>query len=122
MNKKINIWGRSIDLPVDFDTYKDEKATEEQEERLDAFCKESDNLLKKPEPVCEYCLEKNKEDIGSKITNIFAYVIPRSIFVPMGKRKSVVILCDYKFDEEHGIGIEFIDHKLSRISEQDDFI
>lgn len=91
MNKKINIWGRSFDLPVDFDTYKDETATKEQEERLDTFCKESDDLLSDPEPMYKYCLENNKDDIGSKITNIFAYVIPKSIFVPTGKIKSIVV-------------------------------
>ena len=68
--------------------------------------------------VVQYCLKKNKREIGSdKITNIFKYVIPESIFVTRDCR--VAIMCRYKFDAEHGIAVVYKQGKLKEVGNQD---
>ena len=123
MSKVLKIWGRKLRLNIDMDCIDDEIITPIQEETLSAFLSEKtiiDNALPK---VKEYCLAEKELNGEKSIENIFKYVSPKTIFVPRDdKKKTVAILCDYYFDEEHGIAIVFENGLLKRIVEQDDVI
>lgn len=114
----IQIWGRDIDLKVLYDCYTGEQILDEQKETLKAFLSDKKTIESSKEYVEEYCLSKNKDEIGTEeIDNIFKYVMPESIFVKRDCR--VAILCKYKFDAEHDIAIVFKDGKFDEIGNQD---
>ncbi len=121
MNKEaFVIWGRRFELSIQYDCYGDEDILPAQEEAYALFRSEADRILFSDQDIKRYCLEKNKEEIGKNIDNIFKYVMPVSIFVKREKEKHVVaLLCDYKFDMEHGIAIVFENEKLNQIGIQD---
>lgn len=123
MRKELIIWGRKLKLIIDMDCIDDEVVTPIQEETLNAFLAEKtiiDNALPK---VKEYCLSEKELKGENSIDNIFKFVSPKTVFVPRGdKKKTVALLCDYYFDEEHGIAIVFENGEFKRIVEQDEII
>ena len=57
---------------------------------------------------------------GDKIENIFKYVMPKEIFVPhTEKHRNVAIMCNYKFDIEHGIAVLFENGQFKKVGPQD---
>jgi hypothetical protein len=67
-----------------------------------------------------HCLKENGAEIGDKIDNIFKYVIPRSLYIPRKQEKqTVAMLCDYKFDMEHGIAVVFENGQFKKVGSQD---
>ena len=121
MNKKINIWGRDFNLNVMFDVYEGEEVLDIQKEALQDFLNASYKILGSCEEVKEYCLKENQGLIEAPIENIFRYVMPEYLYIKRDNRKHIVILlCNYKFDEEHGIALTFEDEKLTKIGSQDE--
>lgn len=121
MNKKLSVWGREFSLKVIFDVYKGEEVLEIQKEALDSFVEAADYALDSCEKLKEYCLRSDGNRIGKSIDNIFKYVIPESLFIRRNKAKhDVVLLCRYKFDEEHGIALFFENEQLIHIGSQDE--
>lgn len=121
MNKKMTIWGREFDLKVVFDVYSGEEVSSEQKEALEAFGTVAESLLSDSSELEKYCMKKNRKEIGESITNIFKYIIPRSLFVKRNSKKHIIaLLCDYKYDEEHGLALVFENEKLTKIGPQDD--
>jgi hypothetical protein len=115
---KTRIWGRDFNLKVVYDCYIGEEIIEEQKEALKEFVANRNLIESSKDTVEQYCLKKNKREIGSdKITNIFKYVIPESIFVKRDCR--VAIMCRYKFDAEHGIAVVYKQGKLKEVGSQD---
>ena len=54
------------------------------------------------------------------VDNIFKYVMPKNIYVPRNLKKRVVaIMCNYKFDTEHGIAVVFENEQFKEIGAQD---
>ncbi len=121
MNKKIKVWGREFSLKIIFEEYDGENVLEGQKKALDSFLDKSDDILSSCDELKKYCIEKNGKNIGEAIDNIFKYVIPQSIFVKRDDENHIVdLLCNYKFDEEHGISLFFKNEKLDHIGSQDD--
>lgn len=121
--ENISVWGRRFELEIVFDRYADEEVLPYQKEALEAFLGNL-KMLDKAKPAVEaYCLddEKNDEIKASKIENIFKYVIPTSIYVQRNKaeRHIVGLMCNYKFDPEHGLAVVFEGEKLQNIGSQD---
>ena len=57
---------------------------------------------------------------GDKIENIFKYVMPKEIFVPhTEKHRNVAIMCNYKFDIEHGLAVLFENGQFKKVGPQD---
>lgn len=122
MIKRMKIWGRDFDINVDFDNYGNEEASDEQVTRFNSFAEKSE-LLSDAGKISEYCLKNNKNEIGSSIDNIFKYIIPTAIFVSRSsKEKTIALLCDYKFDIEHGLAIVFKNNKFVNIVPQDEVL
>lgn len=112
MRKELTVWGKKIKLKIDMDCIDDEVVTTVQEETLSDFLGEKTIIDRALPKVKEYCLTEKELNGENSIDNIFKYVTPKTIFVPRDdKKKTVVILCDYYFDEEHGIAIVFEDKK-----------
>lgn len=123
MNKKIKVWGREFDLNVFFETYEKEEILDNQIKALDMFIDASKVLLSSYRELEKYCLNKDGDLIGNSIDNIFKYVIPEQIFVERNENKHVVaLLCNYRFDEEHGLALIFENEKLRHIGPQDDIL
>jgi hypothetical protein len=121
MNKKVNVWGREFSLKIIFDVYRGEDILEIQKEALDSFVEAAEGLLASCEELKKYCLKKDGDRIGNSIENIFKYVIPELLFIRRNEEKrDVVLLCKYRFDEEHGIALFFENEKLEHIGSQDD--
>lgn len=120
MNKTINVWGRDFKLEIIFDVCKGEEILDNQYIALSEFLKNKDLLLNDSTPVKEFCIKDRGEEVGKSIDNIFKYVIPASIYVKRETGKRVVaLLCNYKFDLEHGIAIVFENEKIREIGDQD---
>lgn len=115
------IWGRSLELEVKYDCYTGEEVQDAQKEALSAFLESRGAVDAALDRVKEYCLKRNKADIGSdNIDNIFKYVAPRYLYVARSGQKHVVaVMCNYKFDPENGLAIVFEDEEFSRIGTQD---
>lgn len=120
MSKKatLNLWGRDFQLKVVYDCLDGEDILKEQVTALEEFL--SADTSKSIDLVIKYCLSENGKEIGGNIDNIFKYVIPRSLYVPRKQKKpTVAILCDYKFDIEHGIAMVFEGRLISAICNPD---
>ena len=114
----VKIWDRDFDLKVMYDCYTGEKILDEQKNALKIFSSDKKLIESSRADVEKYCLSRNKDEIGdNKIDNIFKYVMPESIFVKRDCR--VVLMCRYKFDEEHGIAVIFKTGCLIGVESQD---
>ena len=70
--------------------------------------------------VKAYVKKTADSQIGLPIENIFKYVVPKKVFVPHSKKTSkVAIMCNYKFDMEHGIAVIFENGKFHGVDTQD---
>ncbi|MDY4579081.1 MAG: hypothetical protein SO471_14270 [Anaerobutyricum hallii] len=120
MNKvRVTVWGRPFNLSVIYDCYENESIQRGQSEALENFIRESDVLITALEPIKKYCLDDERCNEVSKIDNIFKFVIPTAIFVKRIKKDAeIVLLCDYKFDLEHGLAIIFKNNRFVGITEQ----
>lgn len=122
MNKEVLIWDRKINIRIDYDLYENETATAEQEQRLEEFISNT-QLLNDKTAISDYCLKNNSKEIGNIVDNLFKYVAPTAILIPQSeKNKRIILLCNYKFDIEHGIAIIFENNSFSKIVPQDDIL
>lgn len=120
--QKIMIWGRNFNLPVEYDVFPGEDILSEQKQAIDKIleCKE---ISEDPTAIKKYVIKENKEEVGNTIDNIFKYVMPVALYAPRENGKRLVaILCDYRFDEEHGIAVVFENEKFKKVCPQDDVL
>lgn len=122
MNKiTMTIWGRQFVLDVIYDCYEGEEITKLQQEAYDEFISNSSIVDAVLDRVKNYCLEDENMNDTDSIQNIFKYVIPKSIFIERNEENKVVaLLCDYRFDNEHGIAIVFENGAFKEIVGQSD--
>lgn len=118
---KITIWDRVFDLSVVYECYAGEEVLESQRE---AFAMLEDNekeVADSLEAVKKYVQKTGASQLkDDSIENIFKYVMPKSIFVPHTKKHRIAaIMCNYKFDMEHGIAVVFENGKLKKVGTQD---
>lgn len=113
---KMNIWGREFKIDVIYDVYKGEKILEIQREALERFIDNSNAVNGALDSVKRYCL-KDENMVGVKtIDNIFKYVIPTAIFVERSKKsRKILLLCNYKWDYEHGLELSFENEQFKKI-------
>ena len=116
-----DIWGRDFNLPVRFEDLDDEGITENQWAaygRIIIKWAAIDGSLAK---VKQYCQEQDSERLGDRaIDNIFRYVMPQYLFVSETEdQRQVALMCNYRFDPEHGLAIVFENEKLVGIGPQD---
>ena len=122
MNKcKINIWGREFDLPVICECYDGEEVLESQKEAEALLEENLKEVAASLNQVKKYIQETETAQLTEdKIDNIFRYVMPKSVFVPhIAEHLIAAIMCDYKFDLEHGIAVVFENGRFKEVGPQD---
>lgn len=122
MNKyKLSIWGRNFELPLLYECYPDEEVIESQREAFAMFEANSAAVAASLEHVKNYVETDEFARLnGDKIENIFKYVMPKAIFVPhTEKHRNVAIMCNHKFDIEHGIAVLFENGQFKKVGPQD---
>ena len=122
MNKrKMNIWGREFELPVIYECYDGEEVLESQKEAEALLEENSKEVAGSLNQVKKYIQETEAAQLTEdKIDNIFRYVMPKSVFVPhIEEHLTAAIMCDYKFDLEHGIAVVFENGLFKEVGPQD---
>ena len=120
MNKsKITIWGREFNLNICYDCYPGETILQGQKEAAEKFLSAIDAVEESKDEIEKYVL-MSKEINMPNVDNIFKYVMPKNIYVPRNLSKRVAaIMCNYKFDIEHGIAVVFENEHFKEIGAQD---
>lgn len=120
MNKqKLTIWNREFDLDIVFDVFAGEEITEQQQKALDTFLANASIIDTCKSKVEDYCIKNSNGQI-EQVDNIFKYVIPKALFVVREKSqtRTVAVMCNFKFDMEHGMAIVFRNESFSDIGEE----
>ena len=113
------IWGREFEINIVFQNFPGEEVTSNQQKVVDTLS--TIDFEQAFAPLKAYIMKYNSEDVGQPdITNIFKYVIPKSILIPRENDTRVVaLMCNYKFDMEHGLAIVFENEKYKTVGPQD---
>lgn len=121
--ENINIWGRDFSLEIYYEKYPDEPVSASQRKAFETFKSAENQLQASIQDIKEYVLKDHPEQFDSSgISNIFRFVMPKYIFVPLSygdRSNTVAIMCDYRFDAEHGLAVIFEDGRLKEIGSQD---
>lgn len=115
------VWGREFDLQVVFEDLDDKGVYESQWKALGGIITEWQAIDESLQALKEYCLEQNPDEFkGQPLDNVFRFVMLKYLFIPQGvKRRTIALMCDYRFDPEHGIALVFENEKLATIGSQD---
>lgn len=117
----IIIWDRQFSLPFEYDCYKGDVVTEEQTAIWESFLKHPKWIDKSKTIVEAHCKKAVSEDEDNKKKdNIFSYVKPVSFFITREKKGArVAMICNYRYDPEHGLAIVFSRDGTISIDNQD---
>ena len=105
----MNIWGKEFRLDVEFEQlFPGTKVVKFSELK---------DLPECLEDVKQYCLRKSFRYIkGKEIDDIFTLVYPLKLYIVRSEtRREVILLCQYRYDMENGIAIDFVDEELFKI-------
>ena len=117
---KINIWGRDFILRVNFNLYKGESIFPEQTELLNSLVTKKQWIENAKQKVISYCLEEVLGDEeNTKKDNIFSYIMPDYIFIRHEEKPKIAIMCNYRYDMEHGLAIVFDKNGFIELGPQD---
>ena len=126
MNKeKMRIWEREFELDVIYDQYSGEDILPIQEDAIKKFIENHECINDSLEPVKKYCLQWNKNEIGTDIIdNIFKYVKPKSLYIKRSDDDSriVVMMCAYKFYSDNKIAVVFRNERFEKVVIDDEVI
>ncbi len=120
MSKSVlKIWEREFELNVVYECYPGEEVLDSQRLALEQIC--TTNIIDAAlDHVKAYVKNTAASQVELPIENIFKYVMPKSIYVPHNVKSSVIaIMCNYKFDAEHGIAVVFENGKYKEVGAQD---
>lgn len=115
-----SLWGRKLQLKISFDCLEGEEVTASQKRALNSLLDHWSGAEASLDAVKEYCEKNSGTQVQAKnIGNVFRYVVPRSLFVMREPEGCVAMMCDFRFDLEHGMAIVLRNGKLDRITDQD---
>lgn len=121
MTNNMNLWGRDFTLPVYYECDSDQDVLDIQKETKDALLASWDTVEGSKEAIEDYCLERDRDQIEGPITNIFRYVIPTNILVLRSEdSRKAALMCNYRFDPEHGLAAVFENEQLTAVVPQDE--
>ncbi|MBE5822007.1 MAG: hypothetical protein E7311_05430 [Clostridiales bacterium] len=123
--EKFNIWGRELDLKIVFDNFEGEEITKQQIQAYESFIKQHNNIFEQAYIEIEkYCKENYNEQINNNFDNIFKYVKPTTIYIKRSSSNDriIAILCNFKFDIEHGIAVLVTNETDIKVCMQDDIL
>lgn len=117
---ELMIWDRSFLLRIEYDCYDDEKITVAQENAVKQFLSHGEFITRAKAQVEEFCREQVQADVdNNKKDNIFSYIKPIYLFVKREAQPRVAIMCNYKYDLEHGVAIVFTADGTISVGTQD---
>lgn len=115
------IWGREFSLSQSYQCDSDEEILDSQLEAMVALANNWDAVNQSKTAVEKYCIKHDGDVIGNKIENIFKYVIPIELIALRDKSaRKVALMCNYRYDPEHGIAVVFKNEKLLEVIPQDE--
>lgn len=118
-----SLWGRKLQLKACYDCLEGQEITPSQEEALDSLLNNWSGAEASLDAVKRYCEKNSDGEVRAKeIDNVYKYVVPKSLFVMRKPKGCVAIMCDFRFDLEHGIAIVLKNGKLDKITDQDSVI
>jgi len=119
--EKVTIWGREFQLPTCLECYPGEEVLASQQKTLEWLLNHSAAIDKAKSKVEGYLMKDNPDAFASgAVDNIFKYVMPKSIYVPHNPEHSIIaIMCNYKFDDEHGLAVVFADGQFKAVGSED---
>lgn len=117
----LELWGKKLSVPVTYDCYSGEEITEQQIKALDLFLANESWIVDSENSVKEYCQKWVTEYFGESISdNIHDYILPMELFVKRDPdNPRIAIMCDFKYDPEHGLAIVFSHEGEVTIGSQD---
>ena len=121
MTKTVEIWGRKLEIGITYESYSSEPVIDSQMIAAKKIFEEPNAFGEALEEVKKYCIKNSNNMINEKsIENIFRYVMPQELFVEQNPNKRrVALMCNYKFDEEHGIAVVFENEHFIQVGVQD---
>ena len=118
---EVKIWGRDFCIDAALQMYPGMEATSKQIETLKSIC--SIDFAHSLDDVKAYVTMKNGSDlVGMEINNIFKYVMPDHFYIPKRPDGLIALMCNYRFDLEHGIAVVFIDGQFKKVCSQDEVL
>lgn len=121
MTNDMNLWGRDFSLPVYYECDTDQDVLDMQKEAKNALLASWNVVEDSKQAVEDYCLNRDGDQIENPITNIFRYVIPTNILVLRSEdSRKAALMCNYRFDPEHGLAAVFENEQLVAVVPQDE--
>lgn len=128
---KITMWKKTFKLSnkqkrekdyifVDYDCFDGEKILDKQKEAFEEILKNSEKVFNDEHKIIEYFAKKYNNELLNNKTNVFDLIMPRSLYIKRNDKKHVVgLMCDSKYEVEHGIVIVCENEKIVKIGIQD---
>lgn len=117
--QKLLIWGREFELDVIPNNFPGEEVIDNQKSIINELSSIdfSDSLSVVKKFIIKHYADNLDEP---NISNIFRYVIPRSILVMRDPTNKVFsIMCNFKFDMEHGMAVVYENEICKEVGLQD---
>ncbi len=118
-NMKTIIWGRELQLDIIYQTFYGKPVIDNQ--LLTAEKIPSVDFNDSLSALKLYINKYHASYLESEtIDNIFKYVAPKSLFIVRDQEKRIfAVMCNYKFDIEHGIAIIYENERFKEVGPQD---
>lgn len=118
---KFNVWGREFELEIVWDCFPGEQITEIQKQAHANFMQNSEKFFSDSfEAIKKYCLREYTNEVG-EFDNIFKFVLPVAVLIKRSvtQKRVVGLLCNFRFDIEHGLAVKFVDESVDEVGSQD---
>ena len=121
---KMALWGKDVELGIDFDVMPDEAPYDEQRAILQSLVENWSVVEDSKGSVESYCSSTDPEHSTYFETHdINDYVIPKTIWVKhRPSSKTIALLCEYRFDLEDGLAVVFEDCTFEEVCAQDEVV
>lgn len=118
-DREYEMWGRSCKVNLVFDCYAGEEIDVVQEETIADFEANIEQYTQCGlKAIKKYIVENYKNIIDDEtIPNVFKYVVPKTVYVSKdpSKKKVIGILCHFRFDDEYGLAVKFVDGQVAEV-------
>lgn len=122
MIMEFEIWGRVLPIKINYDCFEGEDITEVQRETYDQFFQNKEQVLTEAfNAIKNYCMNDYSELITDNFENIFKYVKPKELYIKrsVSGKRIAGLLCNFKFDMEHGLAVYIENGIVTKVGSQD---
>ncbi len=116
----LTIWGRELPIKIEYDCFDGEEITQIQKETLQKFLKKQTSIFKEAYNLLQkFCLQKYPEYFSGQFDNIFKYIKPNILYIKKASTRLCGLLCNFKYEQEHGLAIIIENEKVVKVDNQD---